>query len=137
MAKLRLGTLIDRFYMQQEMVKAKGRLVARAETAKKKEQIKLDRIGNTILDRFKKEKIQSHETTLAKAILKPITAFNIKDWRKLTAWIHKQKAYEVFQRRLNKASILEHLEARKGRPVPGVKRFSKVTLVVTKGKGKR
>ena len=134
---LRLGTLIDRFYKQQEIVKAKGRLVSRAETAKKKEQIRLDKIGIMILDRFKKEKVNGHETPLAKAALKPVTGFNIKDWRKLTAWVHKERAYEVFQRRLNKAAILEHKEARKGRPVPGVKQFQKVTLVVTKGKGKR
>ena len=135
MAALKLGTLQDRFYKQQEVVKAKGRIVSAAETAKKKEQIKLDKIGNEILDRFKKDKIQGHETALSKAVLKSVTAFNIRDWPKLTAYVHKNRAYEIFQRRLNKAAILEHLEARKNRPVPGVKQFKKVTLSVTKGKG--
>jgi len=133
---LKLSTLIDKFYRQQEAVAEKGRLVTIAETAKKKEKIKLDKIGNEIFDRFKKDKIEGHTTALAVAKLKTVIGFNIKDWASFTAWCHKQKAYEVFQRRLNKAAILEHLEARKGRPVPGVAQFQKVTLNVTKGKGK-
>ena len=134
---LKLGTLIDRFYKQQLVVEAKARIVSRAETAKKKEQIKLDILNDTIRARFRNDQINGHETLLAIATLKPVNAFNIKDWAKLTAWVHKQKAYEVFQRRLNKSAIIEHQEARKGRPVPGVKQFKKVTLSVTKGKGKR
>lgn len=133
---LKLSTLIDRFDAQQDKVKEKGRLVSLAETAKKKEQIKLDKIGNEILDRFSKGKIEGETTKKAKATLKRVVGFNIKDWPKLTAFVHKQRAYEVFQRRLNKAAILEHLEARKGRPVPGVSQFQKVTLSVTKVKGK-
>lgn len=134
---LRLGTLIDKFYDQQEMVKEKGRAVTVAETAKKREAIKLQTIGLEIIDRFSKDKIEGHETPKAKATLKRVIGFNIKDWAALTAFVHKQQAYELFQRRLNKSAILEHLEARKGRPVPGVSQFQKVTLSVTKGKGKK
>lgn len=133
---LKLGTLIDNFYRQQEAVKEKARVVTVAETAKKREKIKLDRIGNEILDRFSKEKIEGHETPLAKANLKRIIGFSIKDWPKLTAFVRTNSAFEVFQRRLNKSAIIEHLEARKGRPIPGVVQFEKVTLSVTKGKGK-
>jgi hypothetical protein len=131
---LKLSTLIDRFDKQQDVVKEKGRLVTIAETAKKKEQIKLDKIGNEIMDRFSKDKIEGHTTGQAKAALKRVIGFNIKDWAKVTAWCHKERAYEIFQRRLNKSAILEHLEARKGRPVPGVSQFQKVTLSVTKVK---
>ena len=133
---LKTATLLERAYKQQEVVKAKQRLVAKAETAKKKEQVKLDKLLNDAQDRFKKDKIESFDTGLARGELKKVIAFNIKDWRKLTAYVQKNKAYEVFQRRLNKAAIIEHKEARKGRPVPGVAQFSKVTLSVTKGKGK-
>ena len=131
---LKLSTLIDKFDAQQDAVKEKGRLVTIAETAKKKEAIKLEKIGIAILDTFAKDKIEGHTTGRAKAALKRVVGFNIKDWAKLTAFIHKERAYEVFQRRLNKAAILEHLEARKGRPVPGVAQFQKVTLSVTKVK---
>jgi len=134
---LKLGTLIDKFDIQQDAVKEKGRLVTIAETAKKKEQIRLDKIGNEIVDRFSKDKIEGHTTSRAKATLKRVIGFNIKDWDKFTAFVHKSRAFEVFQRRLNKAAILEHLEARKGRPVPGVAQYQKVTLSVTKVKSKR
>ena len=133
---LKLSTLIDKAYDQQDRVKEKARLVSLAEAAKKKEQIKLDKTLNEIQDRFDKDKIEGHETKKAKATLKKVTNFNIKDWGKLTAFVHKEKAYEVFQRRLNRSAIVERQDARKGRPLPGVQTFQKVTLSITKGKGK-
>ncbi len=133
---LSLTTLVNRFYKQQEVVKKCNAAIARAETAKKKEQIKLDRIGNTILDNFTKGKIKGFETKLAKANLKPVEGYNIVDWGKFTAFVHKVKGYELFQRRLNNAAVVERQDDRKGKPLPGVKKYSEHKLVVTKGKGK-
>ncbi len=134
MARLKLGTLIDRFYKQQEVVKLKSRDVTRAEAARDKEKAKLAKIGDEILDRFSKDDIQGHTTKTAKAELKPVTGASVKDWKKLATYIYKNKALSLMQRRINKASWLEHLEARKGRPVPGVSKFERVTLSVTKAK---
>ena len=133
---LKPTTLLDRFYKQQEVVKAKHRAVLRAEVNEKREQIKLDKIGDTLLTRFKKDKIDGLTSTLAVAKLKLITGASVHDWRKLTAYIKKNNAFELFQRRVNKAAWLEHLEVRKQRPVPGIKKFQRVTLSVTKKKGR-
>jgi regulator of protease activity HflC (stomatin/prohibitin superfamily) len=131
---LKLSNLIDRFYNQQEAVKEKQRDVTRAEAARDKEKAKLDKIGNEILDRFEKDKIEGHKTALAQANLKRIVGPSVVDWNKLAAYVYKNKALSLMQRRINKATWLEHLEERKGRPLPGVKKFERVTLSVTKAK---
>ena len=133
---LKPTTLVDRFYKQQEVVKAKHRAVLRAEVLEKREQIKLDKLGEACLDRFKKDKINGLTSSLAVAALKIITGASVHDWRKLTAYIKKNNAFELFQRRINKAAWLEHLEVRRQRPVPGIKKFQRVTLSVTKKRGK-
>lgn len=135
MAKLRLGTLIKRFNTQQEIVKKKSRDVTRAEAARDKEKAKLQKISNEIQDRFKNEEIKGYTTADGlRAELKPITGATVTDWNKLASYIYKNKALALLQRRINKANWLERLEARKNRPLPGVKKFQKVTLTVTKVK---
>ena len=131
----KLPTLVDRFYKQQEKVKELHRAVTAAEVAEKREQIKLDKIGNEIQDRFKKDEIDGLTSKTAVATLKKITGATVTDWRKVTKYIKANNAFELFQRRINKAAWLEHLEARKQRPIPGVKKFQRVTLSVTKKKG--
>ena len=131
----KLPTLIERFYKQQEKVKELHRAVTAAEVAEKREQIKLDKIGNEIQDRFKKDEIDGLTSKTAVATLKKITGATVTDWRKVTKYIKANNAFELFQRRINKAAWLEHLEARKQRPIPGVKKFQRVTLSVTKKKG--
>ncbi len=133
---LRATTLVDRFYRQQEIVKTKHRAVMRAEVVEKKEQIKLDKLETQCMARFKQDNIKGIKSSLAVAELKIITGASVHDWRKLVAYITKNNAFELFQRRVNKAAWLEHLEARKQRPVPGIKKFQRVKLSVTKKRGK-
>jgi len=130
---LKLATLIDRFAKQQEVVKAKGRDVTRAEAARDKEKAKLAKIGEQIQDRFSNDDINGFTTKNGNtATLKPITGASVHNWKALATYIYKNKALSLMQRRINKATWLEHLEARKNRPLPGVKKFEKVTLSVTK-----
>lgn len=135
MAALRLATLIDRFAKQQDAVNLKSRDVTRAEAARDKEKAKLAKIGEAIQDRFSNEDINGFTTKNGNvAALKPISGPSVHNWKSLAAYIYKNKALSLMQRRVNKATWLEHLETRKGRPLPGVKKFERVTLSVTKAK---
>ena len=136
MAALKLPTLVNRFLKQQEVVQLKARDVTRAEAARDKEKAKLEKIGNEILDRFSKEEINGLTTDKAVATIKPLTSPSLKNWNALITYIKKTNGFELFQRRVNKAAWLEHLEARKGRPVPGVAKFERNVLSVTAKKGK-
>ena len=136
MAALKLPTLVNRFLKQQEAVQLKARDVTRAEAARDKEKAKLQKIGDEILDRFSKDDINGLTTDKAVATIKPVTSASIKNWGSLTKYIKKNNAFELFQRRINKAAWLEHLDARKGRPVPGVASYKRNVLSVTAKKGK-
>ena len=132
MSNLKLGTLIDRLYAQDKVVSAKKRLVARAETNVKREQAKADKIANEIRDRFDKETITGTSGKVGVATLKTITGAQLADWNKLRKFVIANNAVDLFQRRINKAAWLERLAARKNRPIPGIKTYSAVKLVVTK-----
>ena len=132
MSNLKLGTLIDRLYAQDKIVSAKKRLVARAETNVKREQAKADKIANEIRDRFDKETITGTSGKVGVATLKTITGAQLADWNKLRKFVIANNAVDLFQRRINKAAWLERLAARKNRPIPGIKTYSAVKLVVTK-----
>ena len=132
MSNLKLGTLIDRLYAQDKIVSAKKRLVARAETNVKREQAKADKIANEIRDRFKQGTIEGATGTVGVATLKTITGAQLADWNKLRKFVIANNAVDLFQRRINKAAWLERLAARKNRPIPGIKTYSAVKLVVTK-----
>lgn len=134
MAALKLGTLIDRLYKQNQVVAAKKRLEARAETNTKREQIKADKIVKTIRDRFTRSTIEGAFGKVAVAQLKPITSAQLQNWAKLNKYVLANDAVDLFQRRINKAAWLERLADRKNRPIPGIKSYDRIVLSVTKRK---
>lgn len=135
MSRLKLGTLIDRLYKQNQVVAAKKRLVTRAETVVKREQAKANKIDAEIRDRFDKETITGTSGSVGKAELKELTSAQLSDWNKLRKFVIQNNAVDLFQRRINKSAWLERLADRKNRPIPGIKSYKRVVLSVTK-KGK-
>jgi hypothetical protein len=53
-----------------------------------------------------------------------------KDWAKIQAYIRKNDAFDLMQRRLNDAAVKARWE--EGKKVPGVEKFSVVTVSCTK-----
>ena len=56
----------------------------------------------------------------------------LKDYDKLAAFIYRNRALDMLQRRVAKGNWQDRLEARNGRPIPGVETFEKVTLNLRK-----
>lgn len=54
----------------------------------------------------------------------------VKDWPKLYAYVSKNKAFDLLQRRLSDAAVKERWDANK--KIPGVDHFTVVTLGVNK-----
>lgn len=52
----------------------------------------------------------------------------VKDWDKFYAYIYKAKAFHLLERRAARAAWSEEVESRKGKPLPGVEAFKKVSL---------
>ena len=130
--QLKIGTLIDRLYKAEQDIAEANREKARIEQEIRRRKAKRAKIANEIQDRFKKDQIDGAEGKLARVRLKKVTAPTLRNWAKLAAYVIKNKAPELFQRRISKEAWLDHLEKRKGRPVPGIETYEEIRLSVTK-----
>jgi hypothetical protein len=67
---------------------------------------------------------------LAKAIIDTEDVPTVADWDKLYAYIAKNKAFDLLQRRVSSTAVEERWEAKK--EVPGIKKFKRVFVSLTK-----
>ena len=130
--RLKIGTLVDRLYKAEQHVAEANREKSRIEKEIQKRKAARKKIENELLDRFKKSELEGAVGKIAKCQLKKVTGAQLKDWGKLAAYVIKNKAPELFQRRISKEAWLEHLDQRKGRPVPGISMYQETRLSVTK-----
>jgi hypothetical protein len=130
--RLKLGTLVDRLYKAQQAVAEANREKSRAEQEVQRRKAAAKKVENELLDRFKKGELEGAAGKIAKCALKQVVGPQLKDWGKLAAYVIKNKAPELFQRRISKEAWLEHLDQRKQRPVPGISVYKETRLSVTK-----
>ncbi len=125
---LRIGTLIDRLFKvdleQKTVMAALDKVKARRAV-----------IEDQIFNNFKKQDIDGASGKLAGVKLRKSSNPSLKDWKKLAAYVYRNKALDIFQRRLSKQAWLDRKAANKGRPIPGIDSYDVVKLSLTK-KGK-
>jgi len=129
---LKLGTLIDRLYKAQQHIAEASREVARAERVVQQRKHKAAVIETEIRDRFKRGTLEGAEGKIARVSLKKVTGPQLKNWDKLAAFVLKNKAPELFQRRISKQAWLDWLDDRNQRPIPGITKYEEIRLSVTK-----
>ena len=87
---------------------------------------------NHIIDKMDKESTGAagkHHMVRVQTKQKP----QVKDWAKFYEYVGKNKAFDLLQRRLSDAAIMDRLEDPKNkRGVPGVEMFTAVTVSLTK-----
>ncbi len=130
--KLKLGTLIDRLYKAQQHIAEASREVARAERVVQNRKHKATMIETEIRARFKRGTLEGAEGKIARVSLKKVVGPQLKNWDKLAAFVLKNKAPELFQRRISKQAWLDWLDDRKQRPIPGITKYEEIRLSVTK-----
>lgn len=130
--KLKVGTLIDRLYKSQQSIAEAQREVAKAERVVAQRKHKAAVIETEIRERFKKSELEGAEGKIARVSLKKVVGPQLKNWDKLAAFIVKNDAVELLQRRVSKQAWLDWLEDRKQRPVPGIGKYEEIRLSVTK-----
>ncbi len=129
---LKLGTMIDRLYKAQQHIAEASREVARAERVVQQRKHKAAGIETEIRNRFKRSTLEGAEGKIARVSLKKVVGPQLKDWDKLAAFVLKNKACELFQRKISKQAWLDWLDDRKQRPVPGIQKYEEISLSVTK-----
>lgn len=87
-------------------------------------------IEDHIINSFNKQEVDGSKGKLATAGIKRLTVAQVKDWGRFYAWIAKNRAWEMLQRRVNDKAYRDRLEAKQ--KVPGVEPFVVIKLSLTK-----
>lgn len=93
-----------------------------------------EEIEQHILMSFDKSDIEGAKGSLATASVSRMTVPAVKDWPAVFAWVSKQKAWDLLEKRMARVAYRDRLEA--GEVIPGVEPFVKVSLSLTRVAGK-
>lgn len=129
LTKLDLGACIDALYEAR---------AARLEEAKKVELLATEeeRIKAFLIETFDKAKLEGAKGRLATAAITRTVVPVLKEWDLFTEYVRKNKAFDLFERRVSRAAYRERLDA--GKSVPGIEPFTVLNLSLVKsGKGEK
>lgn len=118
-----LGACVDLLYQWEQ---ERAIITRQAEQLKPRE----TQLTDHIFDTFSKDDLNGATGKVAKANVTRTEVPSVKDWPKFYAYVAKNKAFDLLQRRLSSAAIRERWEAKK--VVPGVEKFTALSLSLTK-----
>src|SRR5574343_379120 len=118
-----IGATIDLLYELREQRQA---LTKQIEALKEKEAS----LEDHLMTNFDRSGLDGAKGKLATASLKRSTVADVTDWDKLWAYIGKNKAYELVQKRASITALRERWDA--GKEVPGVAPKEITTLSLVK-----
>jgi hypothetical protein len=123
----KIGACIDLAYtLRAERLEYQREVEAKLEKLKDAEKAINDHIVNT----FQKSDINGAKGAICSASLNPFTKASAKDWPAIWAFIAKNKAWDLLEKRIANKAFCERLEA--GQTIPGIERFDGVKLSLTK-----
>jgi hypothetical protein len=125
MAALRLGTLIDRLGKADLAQKEANAELEKAKARRAK-------IEQELYDRFSKHELDGASGKAFAVKLRRSKNPSLKDWKKLAQYIYRNKALDLFQRRLAKTAWLDRMAANNGKPIPGIVSYDVVKISITK-----
>lgn len=68
----------------------------------------------------------------AQVVLKPKARVNPEKWDGFFGWVAKNKRFDLLQKRINDAAVLDTLNQPRAPKIPGVERFTAKTVSLTK-----
>jgi len=122
---LRIGTLIDHLYKADAAIK-----VVSLELEKKK--ATRTKIEKEIFARFKKDDIDGASGRLAAITLRRSKNPSLRNWKRLSLYVYRRKALDLFQRRISKQAWEDRLLTNKGKPIPGIDTYEVVKISLHK-----
>lgn len=127
LTKLDLGACIDALYEARAVRLEQQKAVELLATEE-------DRIKQHILLTLGENKLEGAKGSRATAAVTRTVVPVLKEWDAFTEYVRKNRAFDLFERRVSKAAFRERLDA--GKSVPGIEPFTVVNLSLTKsGKG--
>ena len=119
----KLGACVDKAYTLRA---ARLEIEKQAEEVKKQETALKDHIIAT----FSKADIDGAKGKVASASISRSVKANATDWAQIYAFIEKNDAWDLMERRINNKAYRDRMEA--GETIPGTESFDVVTLSLTK-----
>lgn len=120
-----VGAAID---LLMTITAARQVLTRRAEIEKEQETL----VEEKIFDMFGKSELEGAMGKLATASIQRVNVPTLKDWNKFSAYVKKNDAFDLLQRRLSSEACRLRWDAKKD--IPGVEVFTRVSLKLTKRK---
>lgn len=115
-----LGQDIDELFELREHIRA-------LEEDLKKISAGYEKKRDVLLARLQVEGLPKASGRKATVSVSELVVADVENWEEFHAYIHRNKAYHLLERRVANAAYRELLASRK-RPVPGVKPYTKHTL---------
>lgn len=113
-----LGPLIDEMFELREKKRALEAEISKLEAVyTENETLLMERLATEKTDKAAGKKASVSITTGIVA--------DVENWTDVEAFIKKTGNFQLFQRRISDAAYRELLESLKGKPVPGIKSFTK------------
>lgn len=119
------GAQIDTLNAIREEMRALNKQVD-ALAAEKKE------LEEQIIEEMLKEGITQASSGVGTVTISEQEVASVEDWDKFNAWVKRNNAFYLYQRRVNNAPYRELLASRKNRLIPGVKTVKVVSLSLRK-----
>lgn len=92
-----------------------------------------ERIKNHIIDNLQKDDTgAAGKHHRVQVVRKRKYRVGPENWNKFFAWVGKNKRYDMLQKRINDAAVLEHMETPRAAKLPGVEPFDYVSISLTK-----
>lgn len=122
---VRLGDLVDSLFDIRE---AKGALQAQMRTL----EIEETQLETQVLEQFEAHGLDQLRGERALVSVSKSVVPQVKDWDAINQYILRFKKLELFQRRLSVTAYREAVALNKGKALPGVEEFEKITINVRK-----
>lgn len=118
---LTLGEKIDKLSKLRADIRIKNKEVERLEGEKKA-------LEAQVMEHMDVENIGSSRGKLATASISESVVPSVTDWDTFWAYVFRNKASHLLERRPHATAYREELETRKGKPIPGVQPYTRRTL---------
>ncbi len=123
--KKNIGTMIDKLY---DLKEAHDVTLIASSKAKSKYDDQRDRVINEL----KSQDLDGANGTKAKVSLNQTLSATISDYTKFERYVYANKALHLLNKTPNTKAWREILEDRKGRPIPGLSPYNRLSLRLTK-----
>lgn len=128
MSNVSIGEVI-RIYMKLREQKTAIEAEVKEKVSTIKE--KMEKIEAFLLDQMDKQGLSSFKSEYGTAYLTTVDFASVSDWNALTEFVHKNNAYDLFEKRVCKSAVRDYIKTTKNVP-PGVNYGTKLNVSIRK-----